>query len=217
MKKAKFKAVLFDFDGTIVDSSKGIYNGLRYAFEAHNMPIPSEDILKKFIGPPLIDSFREFIGLDDELSYKMIESYREYYNETGWKEVTVYDGIEDVFKDLTASGVRMGTASTKPTIFVKRILEEVGLSKYFAYFGGTELQGVPNTKAQIIERGLSVLNAEKDEALMVGDRKFDIVGAKEVGIPVAAVLYGFGSREEFEAHGAEYIAKTPQALEEIIF
>lgn len=217
MKKAKFKAVLFDFDGTIVDSSKGIYNGLRYAFTAHQMPIPSEEILKKFIGPPLIDSFREFIGLDDALSYKMIESYREYYNETGWKEVTVYAGVEDVFKALKASGVRMGTASTKPTIFVKRILEEVGLAQYFDYFGGTELEGVPSTKTQIIERGLDVLNAGKDEALMVGDRKFDIIGAKEAGIPVAAVLYGFGDRAEFEAHGADYIAESPQALEEIIF
>lgn len=217
MKTANYKVVLFDFDGTIVDSSKGIYNGLRYAFDVHNLPIPSDDVLKKFIGPPLIDSFRDFIELPDALAFQMIDSYRAYYNETGWKEVTVYDGIEAILKELQSAGVKIATASTKPTVFVERILKHVGLAQYFDHFGGTDFSETPSTKTEIIEKGMALLAGNRDNTLMVGDRKFDIIGAKEAGIPVAAVLYGFGSREEFEEHKADFIAADMQELEALLF
>ncbi len=217
MKTAKYEVVLFDFDGTIVDSSEGIYNGLRYAFDVHNLPIPTDDVLKKFIGPPLIDSFREFTGMPDELGYQMVDSYRVYYNETGWKEVSVYDGIEAILKELKNAGVKIATASTKPTVFVERILQHIGLASYFDHFGGTDFSETPSTKTEIIEKGMALLSGTPENTLMVGDRKFDIIGAKEAGIPVAAVLYGFGSQAEFEAYKADFIAADMQDLETLLF
>ena len=216
MKQGKYAVVLFDFDGTIVDSSEGIYNGLRYAFCAHQKPIPSDAILKKFIGPPLIDSFREFMGYDDALSYAMIDSYRVYYNETGWKEVRVYAGIESLLATLHEQGIKLGTASTKPALFVERILEHVGLLSYFDHIGGTDFSETPQTKAQIIANGMQNLGGTVQNTLMVGDRKFDIDGAREVGLPVAAVLYGFGNRAEFLEHQATYIAETVDDLKQWI-
>ena len=110
----------------------------------------------------------------------------------------------------------MATASTKPKLFVERILKMLELDSYFAYFGGTEFGKNPGTKPQIIERGMKTLGGTSENTLMVGDRKFDIEGAKEVGVPVAAVLYGFGSQKEFETYGADYILKDVPALQNLL-
>lgn len=211
------KAVLFDFDGTLVDSSEGIYKSLIYAFEADGKPIPDEATLRKFIGPPIYDSFKNLFGYKDEKIDWMIAKYRERYRTIGYREVEVYDGIPALLERLHQNGVKIATASSKPTVFIEKILEERNLLTYFDYLGGTDFDNISSDKTVIVQNAMHALGVSPQETVMVGDRLFDIRGAKGAGVPCIAVLYGFGSREEFEEYGADYIVRTPQEIETLIF
>lgn len=211
------KAVLFDFDGTLVDSSEGIYKSLIYAFEADGKPIPDEATLRKFIGPPIYDSFKNLFGYKDEKIDWMIAKYRERYRTIGYHEVEVYDGIPALLERLHQNGVKIATASSKPTVFIEKILEERNLLAYFDYIGGTDFDNILSDKTVIVQNAMHALGVSPQETVMVGDRLFDIRGAKGAGVPCIAVLYGFGSREEFEEYGADYIVRTPQEIETLIF
>lgn len=211
------KAVLFDFDGTLVDSSEGIYKSLIYAFKADGKSIPDEATLRKFIGPPIYDSFKNLFGYKDEKIDWMIAKYRERYRAIGYREVEVYDGIPALLQRLHQNGIRIATASSKPRVFVEKILEEQNLLSYFSYIGGTEFDNISSDKTKIIENAMHALGVSPAETLMVGDRLFDIRGAKGASVPCIAVLYGFGSREEFLEYGADYIVSTPKEIENLIF
>lgn len=216
----KYEAVLFDFDGTLVDSSEGIFKSLIYAFEADGREIPPPETLRRFIGPPIYDSFKNLFGYSDDKIEWMIQKYRERYSTKGYAEVTVYDGIPELLKRLNDNNVKVATASSKPIIFIEKILDEKNLLRYFDYIGGTGFDEVKlgSGKTGIVLNALEQLGVrDKEKALMVGDRKFDIEGAKGAGIETAAVLYGFGSREEFEEHQAEYIVHNAKDIEKIIF
>lgn len=216
--KANYDAVLFDFDGTLVDSSEGIFKSLAYAFEQDGKPAPDNSVLKKFIGPPIYESFKDLFGYTDEKIDFMIKKYRERYGIIGYTETKFYDGIPELLKLLHESGVKIATASSKPTVFINKILEENGAIDYIDYVGGTLFDNKESGKTGIINDALEYLGcADKTKALMVGDRKYDIDGAKGAGIKTVAVLYGFGSREEFEEHEAEYIAETVSDVKNIIF
>lgn len=211
------KAVLFDFDGTLVDSSEGIYKSLIYAFKADGKSIPDEATLRKFIGPPIYDSFKNLFGYKDEKIDWMIAKYRERYRAIGYREVEVYDGIPALLERLHQSGIKIATASSKPTVFIEKILEERNLLAYFDYLGGTGFDNISSDKTKIIENAMRALGVLPAETLMVGDRLFDIRGAKGASVPCIAVLYGFGSREEFLEYGADYIVSTPKEIENLIF
>lgn len=218
--KACFDAVLFDFDGTLVDSSQGIFNSLIYAFKADGREAPPEKELRKFIGPPIYDSFKKYYGFSDGKIEWMIKKYRERYSAEGCSELRVYDGIERLLKRLKDNGVKVATASSKPVKFIERILEENNLRQYIDYVGGTHYDQIAlgSGKTGIILNAMERLGVtDKSRVIMVGDRKFDIDGAKGAGIKTIAVLYGFGSKEEFERHGAEYTAESAEDTEKIIF
>ena len=214
---AKYETALFDFDGTMVDSSEGIFKSLIYALESGGYERPSDETLRKFIGPPIYDSFQKLFGFeDDEIQY-MISKYRERYRGKGLEEVSVYPGIAQLLKTLKENGVKTATASSKPKVFIEKILASTGLDGYIDYVGGTQFDEKGASKTAILEDALLNLGCtDKSKAVMVGDRKFDIDGAKGAGIETIAVLYGFGSREEFEAHGAEYIVENTKEIEKII-
>ena len=212
----RFKAVLFDFDGTLVDSSEGIFKSLIYAFDADGKPAPDEKTLRKFIGPPIYDSFKTLFGYKDEKIDFMIEKYRERYRSVGWHEARVYDGIPELVRALREQGVKMATASSKPTPFIRQIIEEQGLLPYFDYLGGTAFDNISSNKTEILNHAMQELGVSPGETVMVGDRLFDIRGAQGAGIPCIAVLYGFGSRSEFEEYGAQYIVETPQDIYRLI-
>lgn len=212
----RFKAVLFDFDGTLVDSSEGIFKSLIYAFEKDGKPAPDGATLRKFVGPPIYDSFKTMFGYTDDKIDFMIEKYRERYREIGWRETRVYDGIPELLRQLRENGIKMATASSKPTPFIRQIVEEQGLLSYFDYLGGTEFDNISSNKTEILKNAMQNLGVSPEETVMVGDRLFDIRGAKGAGIPCIAVLYGFGSRAEFEEYGADYIAETPQDVYDLI-
>lgn len=210
------KAVLFDFDGTLADSSEGIFKSLIYAFQCDGKPAPDEATLRKFIGPPIYDSFKNLFGYTDGKIDFMIKKYRERYRKTGYSETRIYDGIPELLCALREKGIKIATASSKPTVFIKQILEEHGLYGCFDYVGGTQFDNISSDKSAILQAAMDALGVSAQETVMVGDRLFDIRGAKGVGVPCIAVLYGFGSRAEFEEYGAEYIAQTPAEVKTLI-
>lgn len=210
------KAVLFDFDGTLADSSEGIFKSLIYAFQCDGKPAPDEATLRKFIGPPIYDSFKNLFGYTDGKIDFMIEKYRERYRKTGYSETRIYDGIPELLCALREKGIKIATASSKPTVFIKQILVEHGLYGCFDYVGGTQFDNISSDKSAILQAAMDALGVSAQETVMVGDRLFDIRGAKGVGVPCIAVLYGFGSRAEFEEYGAEYIAQTPAEVKTLI-
>ena len=215
--KPLFDAVLFDFDGTVVDSSQGIYSSVLYALDAFGYPKPDEETLRYFIGPPLAHSFMHLFHADEPRAQALVEKYRECYRMKGIREVRLYDGIRPLLSILRESGVRLGIASSKPTAFIREMLSMLESEDCFEQVTGIDFSQKDPDKAELIRTTMQSLGlSEKSRVLMVGDRHFDIDGAHRAGIPCAAVLYGFGSREEFQEAGAEYIASSPEELKPII-
>ena len=214
---ANYDAVLFDFDGTLVDSSKGIYESLIYALKCGGTDEPDGETLRKFIGPPIYDSFKNLFGFEDGKIEFMIKKYREHYSGGGLYELDIYEGIPELLRTLHENGIKIATASSKPKVFIEKILEKTGLGEYIDYAGGTLFDEKGATKTKILLNAMDNLGcADKNRVIMVGDRKYDIDGAKGAGIKTIAVLYGFGSREEFEEHGAEYIVENTKEIEKIV-
>lgn len=209
----KYHTYFFDLDGTITDSSLGITNSVMYALGKFGIEEKDRTKLYKFIGPPLIDSFKMYYGFSDEKAREAVNYYREYYKDKGIFENRVYDDFEDMLKVLKAAGKRLVVATSKPEPYAREIIEYFGLSPYFDYVAGMELDGGRGTKAEVIRYALKACGIEdKQTVLMVGDREHDVFGAKEAGIDCLGVLYGFGDREELEKAGADYIVETPRDI-----
>ncbi len=216
-KTPRYRAVLFDFDGTLFDTSEGIFESLRYAFACDGKAPPDDAVLRKFVGPPIYESFKTLFGYPDEKIDFMVEKYRERYRESGWRAVRVYDGVPALLGTLSACGVKIATASSKPVAYIEQILREQGLLPLFDYLGGTQFDDRHTSKTDVIKNTMRALGEPAQACVMVGDRLYDIRGAKGAGVPCIAVLYGFGSRAEFEAYGADYIAETPADAEKLFF
>lgn len=213
----RFDYAFFDFDGTIADTKEGIFNCLKYAFEKVGLPIPPDSELYKMIGPPLSEGFHDVFGFEGEEIDLMIEKYRERYRAGGMFECTPYDGIEDTLINLKYSGVSLSVASSKPLPFATKLLEKFDLIKYFDFISCPPMDKVHMNKTDIVNQALEMNNVtDKSKAVMIGDRFYDIVGAKQAGVPVIAVLYGFGDETEFRKYGADFIAQTPDDITKIV-
>lgn len=211
------KYVLFDLDGTLTESAPGIMNSLRYAFRKLGESVPDDATLKKFVGPPLIESFMRFSGFSEKKAVEAVDVYREYFAEKGLFENSVYDGIPNCLGRLRSAGYFLGVATSKPQVFCERILRHFGLTEYFDVIKGIPLDGEDMTKAEVIAQALSALGVEKkSDAVMVGDRDYDVVGARQNGIDCIGVLYGYGSAEELERAGAAHIVKDAAELTELL-
>ncbi len=187
-----YKLVIFDFDGTIVDSSPGIYNTANYTVKQLGKDEETDvDKLNRFIGPPLKDCFKLTYNLEDELVDKACDIYRDRYFEIGQYEVKVFDNIEKVLKKLKDRGYILAIATMKYKEIVLSMLEHLNLAKYFEYIDGTNIEGT-KYKAQILNEILVHFNAEKNEAVLIGDTYHDETAAKEAEIDFLAVNYGFG-------------------------
>lgn len=211
----RYKYILFDLDGTLTDSAPGILNCYRYALDAMGVDEP-EDIMR-VVGPPLFDSFAEICGMNENQVNEAVRIYRQRYAETGLFENNVYDGIPEMLRQLKNSGKRLFVATSKPEVFAVRILEKFNLAQYFDVIGGADINGTRNAKQEVIEYVLSRGNiTDRSGVLMIGDRFHDIIGAKKCGIPCMSVLWGYGNKEEFIQHGADFIVNTPQETADII-
>ena len=213
----KYDAVLFDFDGTVADTGKGIFNGVYHVLDSMGIDPPEPEKLRYFIGPPLHESFRIVFGFNEEECKAAVATYREYYSAKGIFELTMYDGMEELFRKLKVRNIKIGIASSKPELFLLRIAEALGLSELFDTVKGSDIDYIHSDKSLIIQRATEAMNLPGSaKVLMVGDRCFDINGAKKAGVDSAGVLFGYGSREEFEEAGADYIVVKADELFGII-
>lgn len=216
MKKLDYSVVLFDLDGTVIDSLKGIMNAMNYSFVKMGMSEVSEQDFLPFIGPPIINTLQKHFGMDLETANKAIEYYHEYYKETGWKECTLYNGMKPLFKSLREKGKRLALATNKPNYYAKQILKHHDVDKYFHYIGGADVEkGIVN-KTLVIEACLRMLDiTDKNSVIMVGDRHFDVDGAFGAGIKTIGVTYGYGDREELTKCGALIVVDTAEEVDEL--
>ena len=205
----RYDTLFFDLDGTLTDPGQGITSAIMYSLEKLGLPVPERTELYKFIGPPLIGSYREFYGFSQEEAVRAAALYREYYGEKGLWENRVYDGIPALLAELKADGRQLCVATSKPEPFAVRIMERFDLARYFDHICGATMDEKRDSKHLVIEYALGVCGVtDRHSVLMVGDRKHDILGAKESGLDSMGVLYGYGNREEFAAAGADYVAET---------
>lgn len=213
-----YKLILFDLDGTLTDTQAGIVNSLRYALKRLDLPPRETHELIPFIGPPLLDSFMKYCGLDEPLARKAITIYREYYSRRGVYEATVYAGLPELLERLNRQGKKLVVATAKATYFAEKLLAHFKLDHHFSLIMGSNLDGTRANKAEVIACALQAAGngRESGPAIMVGDRKYDIRGAKANGISAAAVTYGFGSREELAAADPDFIASTIPELAAIL-
>ena len=210
----KQKHILFDLDGTIVRSDPGITRGVQKSLEHFGIYEEPEN-LKKFVGPPLVESYTKLYGLSLLQYEKALEIFHEYYRSTGIFECELYEGIEEMLKVLSKD-YRLYIATSKPEKEARRVIEHFGLDKYFTFVGGSDgdFNTKRSTKDAVIEYVLKSNNIEdKTAAIMVGDKVHDIVGANTVGLKSIGILYGYGSMEEFDK--ANYIVRTVDDLREM--
>lgn len=213
----KYDAVFFDFDGTIADTGVGIFNSVSYAIAAMGFPPLPDDRLRTFIGPPVFDSFRRELGMNEEEAAKAVEKYRERYSESGIYQLEVYDGIEELIKELKNSGIKVAIASSKPEKFVKRLIDYLKIDNLIDFIAAPESDKAPDKKTALVERAVKHFGVDKSRALMIGDRYFDIDGANGAGVESIGVTFGYGSREELEKAGATYLADNSEDIRIIIF
>lgn len=212
-----YQTIIFDLDGTLTDSQTGIINSLTYAFKQMGLPLPAQSQLKKFIGPPLSQSFQDFCGLNDIETQKTISYYRQYFADKGWKENQLLPGARELLAKLKQAGKILLVASSKPEVFVKQILDHFEIDSYFTVIAGASLDDSRSQKSAVIAHALKTAKIEELKGcVMVGDRKHDVEGAKVQGLPTIGLLLGFGSRQELEESGAIAIAENFQDLEEIL-
>lgn len=205
--------LLFDLDGTLTNPQEGITKCVQHALRAFGIEEPDLEKLIPFIGPPLIQSFMEFYNMSEEDARKAVAVYRERFGTVGLFENFPYPGIADMLAELKAQGKILAVASSKPTIYVRRILEKFELAPYFNVIEGSNLDGTRVDKKEVIAEVLSQLdNPSADDLLMIGDRKFDVIGAREMGFGCVGVRFGFAAPDELEQSGAIYIADTVRDL-----
>lgn len=212
--------LLFDLDGTLTDPKVGITTCVQYALQSFGIDEPDLDKLTPFIGPPLKESFMEFYNMSPEQAEAAVEKYRERFKDTGIFENRLYEGIPEMLKALNAKGMHLAVASSKPEVFVKRILEHFNILKYFKVIVGSELDGTRSNKDEVVAEALHRLfgdmEIERDKVFMIGDRRFDVEGARAMGVESVGVTYGYGSLEELKGAKADYVVRSVEELRKFL-
>lgn len=212
----RYQYLLFDLDGTITDPKEGITKSAQYALEAFGIYEPDADKLTPFIGPPLIDSFLEFYHMPPDQAALAVKKYRERFETIGWLENVPYEGMDELLRDLQKAGCRLAVASSKPTVFVERILAHFDIAQYFAVVVGSELDGTRAKKEEVVQEALRQLFGKDSPAphtaAMIGDRKFDIEGAKAHHLDSVGVAYGYSLPGELQQSGADVVVDSVQQL-----
>ena len=209
------KAVVFDFDGTLCDTGVGVKKSAKYALDAFGIKAPEWEELDFFIGPPLLVTFQERFNQSVTDAEKLVKKYRERYTNIGLYESEFYNGIPQLIKDLKSQGFKLGVASSKPINYIEELLIKADLQSYFDYISAVSFNADCESKQSILERCLNELGVEPSEAIMVGDRFYDIDGARGAGVDSVGVLWGFGSKFELIESGATYVVDKIQDIESI--
>ena len=205
--------LLFDLDGTLTDPFPGITRCIAYALERSAVASPPAEQLRWCIGPPLKHSLARLLATDDAARIeKALTLYRERFGRLGLFENEVYDGIPDVLETLNDAGHTLVVATSKPAVFARRIVDHFGLQRYFKTIHGSELDGTRADKTRLIAHILEQESIDGSQSVMIGDRAYDMIGARENGLTRCGVLWGYGSRDELERSGAQAVVATPAEL-----
>ncbi|MBR2334538.1 MAG: HAD-IA family hydrolase [Clostridia bacterium] len=217
MAHAKYKTILFDLDGTLIDSKPGILTSIRKTLDAFNIPY-TEEIIDGMVGPPFRVSMKEMLGIGDmSVIEQLITFYRTHYKAGDWRDCKIYDGVVEMLTTLREKGYTLGLATSKPLQYTTIIMEELGLDKYFHYVGGATGDATSELKTDVINNVLMKLGVKDlDSVLMIGDRLYDIEGAKSSGVDSMGILWGYGDRAEHENCGADFILSTPSEVVEFL-
>ena len=206
----EYEYYIFDFDGTLVDSSEGIYNSIIYALKEFGIEENDREKLRYFIGPPLFHSFKHIYGVNDEDSNWLVAKYRERYKVKGCAESLVYDDVPEMLKALKERGKKIAIASSKPKQFVDEISKHLGIFEYYDFVSAETFDKTHSSKEDLINTVLEHFeNPPKEKCLMIGDRFYDIDGAKATDLDSAGALYGLGETQELTTAGATYLLNTP--------
>ena len=212
----KYKHIIFDLDGTLTDPGLGITNSIMYSLRKFGIEAERPE-LYKFIGPPLRESFNLYFGFDKDQAEQAVVYYREYFSENGIYENEIYPGISDLLEELNRQNRKLYIATSKPQEYSIRILEHFDILKYFDFVSGSNMDGSMSAKSDLIERIIPLINnSELIDAIMIGDRRYDIEGAKHHGIDSAAVLYGYGERSELEEAQPVYLIDSTSKLASLL-
>ncbi|WP_274650171.1 HAD family hydrolase [Paenibacillus humicola] len=212
----RLRTLLFDLDGTLTDPKEGITNSIVYALRRFEIHVDDPDRLKPFIGPPLAGSFRERFGFSEAEAARAVSYYREYFSEKGLFENELYAGVPELLEELKHTGFRLLIATSKPAVYAGRIADHFGIGAYFEHIGGSELDGTRSDKTELIAHLLGEFGIEAGSAAMIGDRKHDIVGARNNGVAGIGVGYGYGSERELREAGASAYAPDIAALKKML-
>ena len=213
----KYDYLLFDMDGMLVDTREGILKCAAHALSAFGIEVEDLSSLTKFVGPPLSYSFTEFYGLSPEDAKKAVAIYRERYSAKGQYECYVFDGVPEMLQALLKKGYRLCIATSKLESYAKSMLDRLGIGCYFEQVIGATPDEAISTKDQVIEASLVRMGiADRRKALMIGDRKHDVLGAKKCGLDSFGVYMGCAEESEHEAAGATYIANSIQSLQDAL-
>ncbi|MGN0399125.1 MAG: HAD-IA family hydrolase [Blautia sp.] len=209
-----YQALLFDLDGTLTASGEGITKSVRYALEKLGRKAPSLEELEVFVGPPLLGQFMAYCGMSEDEANLGVKYYRERYNSIGLYENQPYDGVKELLEQLKAKGFQLGVASSKPEHMVREILQHFHMADYFQVIRGSIPERLKMTKAEVVEEALKDLGYEnrREEAVMIGDRKYDVEGAVTADLACIGVTYGYGTFEELKEAGADHIVQSVEEL-----
>lgn len=209
--------IFFDFDGTLVDTSEGIFYALAYAFECMGEPKMSVKDMRRFIGPPLEQSFVTYNNMTEEESIQATEHFRKVYKTDGVYMHKVYDGVIETLKALKSRGKTLVIATSKPESLAVQIMKENGFYDYFDVISGATLDGVRSTKQQVLNYAINLAKPDSlDNCVLVGDSKSDAVGANQVGMDFVGVLYGFGTEQELQIENTKALIEKLTDLLKII-
>lgn len=209
--------LLFDLDGTLTDPALGITNSIMYALKKFGIEVKDRKELYCLIGPPLIPAFENMWGLSHEDAVLALEYYREYFSVNGIFENRLYEGIDDLLSSLCKEGKKLYLATSKPEEYAKKILEYFKIDRYFTFIAGNTLTESRPSKLAVLEYLMqTVAEINGDNAVMIGDTKYDAIGAREACLDCIGVLYGYGSPEDFEAEGVKITARSVAELKAIL-
>jgi len=212
-----YDIILFDLDGTLTRSEMGIVNAIIYALSKFDIIPNDKEELRKFIGPPLVKSFINYIEFTEEKAKEAVIHCQKYMKDKGIFEAPLYDGIKEMLETLNSKGKKIFIATSKPEVLAKQIIKYLQVDKYFEGIVGANLDGTRTDKTEIISLLLETYAiSDRTKVVMVGDREHDIYGAKNTNIDSIGVLYGYGEMEELVSAGATHIVKNPKELLDFI-
>ena len=201
-----YKHILFDLDGTLTDPAEGITKCIAYALEAKGIITSDLDSLKPLIGPPLKDTFMHSYGFEEQEALACVDKYRERFAMQGLYENMLFDGVPELLQRLKSKDYKVYLATSKPEIFARRILQHFAIDQYFDFAGGSALDDSRPTKTSVIQYVMENARlTSPHDCIMIGDRKHDLIGARETNMDAIAVLYGYGSQAELEQESPAYL------------